>query len=186
MKEYNIPYIANLVVRAQSDDSDAFAELYALTYLKIYNYTRHYLRDDFLAQDALQEVYILALKNIKKLNDPSLFIAWLNRIAFNICYDISRKQKQENNCATDPDIIEIIEDNNLSINPEAHYQQKDDAKHLNNAIEQLPFHEKQVLIMRFYNNMKLEDIANAMSISRSSVKRYLASAQKTLKKILNE
>ena len=33
MKEYSIPYIASLVVRAQSNDSDAFAELYALTYL---------------------------------------------------------------------------------------------------------------------------------------------------------
>lgn len=186
MKEYNIPYIASLVVRAQSDDSDAFAELYALTYLKIYNYTRHYLRDDFLAQDALQEVYILALKNIKKLNDPSLFIAWLNRIAFNVCYDISRKQKQESNSSTDPDVMEFMEDSNLSINPEASYQQKDDAKRLNNALEQLPFHEKQVLIMRFYNNMKLEDIANAMGISRSSVKRHLASGQKALKKLLNE
>ena len=79
MKDMNIPYIAGLVIRAQHSDSDAFAELYALTYNKVYNYTRHYLRDDFLAQDAMQEVYILALKNIGKLNDPTVFIAWLNR-----------------------------------------------------------------------------------------------------------
>ena len=52
MKDLNIPYIAGLVIRAQHSDSDAFAELYALTYNKVYNYTRHYLRDDFLAQDA--------------------------------------------------------------------------------------------------------------------------------------
>ena len=56
MKDMNIPYIAGLVIRAQHSDSDAFAELYALTYNKVYNYTRHYLRDDFLAQDAMQEV----------------------------------------------------------------------------------------------------------------------------------
>ena len=80
MKDMNIPYIAGLVIRAQHSDSDAFAELYALTYNKVYNYTRHYLRDDFLAQDAMQEVYILALKNIGKLNDPTVFIAWLNPI----------------------------------------------------------------------------------------------------------
>ena len=55
MKDLNIPYIAGLVIRAQHSDSDAFAELYALTYNKVYNYTRHYLRDDFLAQDAMQE-----------------------------------------------------------------------------------------------------------------------------------
>ena len=84
MKDMNIPYIAGLVIRAQHSDSDAFAELYALTYNKVYNYTRHYLRDDFLAQDAMQEVYILALKNIGKLNDPTVFIAWLNRICFHV------------------------------------------------------------------------------------------------------
>ena len=55
MKDLNIPYIAGLVIRAQHSDSDAFAELYALTYNKVYNYTRHYLRDDFLAQDAMQD-----------------------------------------------------------------------------------------------------------------------------------
>ena len=39
MKDMNIPYIAGLVIRAQHSDSDAFAELYALTYNKVYNYT---------------------------------------------------------------------------------------------------------------------------------------------------
>lgn len=77
MSELNIQYIAGLVLRARQNDSDAFAELYALTYNKVYNYARHYLRDDFLAQDAMQEIYILALKNLSKLNDPTLFIAWL-------------------------------------------------------------------------------------------------------------
>ena len=98
MKDMNIPYIAGLVIRAQHSDSDAFAELYALTYNKVYNYTRHYLRDDFLAQDAMQEVYILALKNIGKLNDPAVFIAWLNRICFHVCYDMTQKNRPQNDC----------------------------------------------------------------------------------------
>ena len=122
MKDMNIPYIAGLVIRAQHSDSDAFAELYALTYNKVYNYTRHYLRDDFLAQDAMQDA-----------------------------------------------------------NPELHYQQKDEYSRLADALEQLPFNEKQVLIMRYYNDMKLEEIAAAMEISRSSVKRYIASGQDHLK-----
>ena len=139
MKDLNIPYIAGLVIRAQHSDSDAFAELYALTYNKVYNYTRHYLRDDFLAQDAMQEVYILALKNIGKLNDPTVFIAWLNRICFHVCYDMTQKNRPQNDC--------------------------------------------QVLSqeMRYYNDMKLEEIAAAMEISRSSVKRYIASGQEHLK-----
>ena len=109
MKDMNIPYIAGLVIRAQHSDSDAFAELYALTYNKVYNYTRHYLRDDFLAQDAMQEVYILALKNIGKLNDPTVFIAWLNRICFHVCYDMTQKNRPQNDCQVlSQEILDIL------------------------------------------------------------------------------
>lgn len=183
MKEFDISYMANLVSRAQRNDSDAFAELYALTYNKVYNYSRQYLRDDFLAQDAMQEVYILALKNIKKLNDPKLFIAWLNRISFNVCYDISKRLADKQVSA--PETFEIIQDENIGSNPEANYQKKDENARLTQALDMLPFQEKQVLVMRYYNNMKLEEIASAMDISRSSVKRYIAAGQKKLKQIMS-
>lgn len=184
MKELNITYLAGLVLRAKAGDSNAFAELYAMTYNKVYNYARHYLRDDFLAQDALQEIYILALKNLNQLNDPTVFIAWLNRIAFHVCYDMCQKRQKGNEQFSDPEILEIIEDAYPDSNPDTRYQKKDEKARVNEALEQLPLHERQVLIMRFYNNMKLEEIADAMDISRSSVKRYIASGEEKLKKIL--
>lgn len=184
MKELNIPYIAGLVLRAMQDDSGAFAQLYAMTYHKIYNYARHYLRDDFLAQDAVQEIYILAFKNLSKLNDPSLFVAWLNRIAFNVCYDMGRKLSSCSAQASDPELLELVEDDHPAADPEASYVRKDEYLRLQQAVADLPFQEKQVVTMRFYNSMKLEEIADACGISRSSVKRYLASAQETLKKVM--
>ena len=51
-------------------DSDAFAELYAATYQRLYHFAYHYLKDEYLAQDALQETYILVLKNIHSLKNP--------------------------------------------------------------------------------------------------------------------
>ena len=185
MKEPNIQYLAGLVILAKQDDSNAFAELYALTYNKVYNYARHYLRDEFLAQDALQEVYISALKNLKKLNDPTLFLAWLNRISFHVCYDLSQKQGH-GNTVFDPELLEVVQDEHLYSNPESSYQQKDDDEQLRRAMESLPFHEKQVLTMRYYNNMKLDEIADAMDIHRSSVKRYIASGEAHLRQLLKE
>ena len=82
MKDEDYAYMAKLVVASQHDDSEAFAELYAITINKVYNYCRHYLRNAFSAQDAVQEIYVTALTNIGKLNDPTLFIAWLNQISF--------------------------------------------------------------------------------------------------------
>ena len=184
MKEKNIQYMAALVLRARQNDSDAFAELYAMTYNKVYNYARHYLKDDYLAQDALQEIYILALKNLEKLNDPTLFVAWLNRISFNVCYNISSKTRGMSPVSFDPEILESVVDDYEGANPEHTYQQKDEHRRLREALDALPFHEKQVITMRFYNNMKLEEIADACGISRSSVKRYLASGQEALKKKL--
>lgn len=183
MNEANIQYLAGLVLRARQNDSDAFAELYGLTYNKVYNYARHYLRDEYLAQDAVQEVYISVLKNLNKLNDPTLFLAWLNRISFHVCYDISQSLN-EGNMLADPSILDIIQDDHLDANPESHYQTKDEYSRLAKALESLPFHENQVLTMRYYNNLKLEEIAAAMDISRSTVKRYIASGQEHLKQLL--
>ncbi len=183
MKDPDYKYVASLVVRAQQNDSSAFAELYALTYNKVYNYARHYLRDDFLAQDAMQEVYITALKNIQKIKDPSLFIAWINRISFHVCFDMMQKSGTRSETG-DPEILELIRDEYLDSNPEARAEKSDEILRLRKAVESLPFHEREVITLRFFGNMKLEELAAALEISRSTVKRYLASGQEHLREML--
>ena len=93
MASLDYQYLAQLVKRAQMGDSDAFAELYVATYQRQYRFSYRYLRDEFLAQDAIQETYILALKNITTLRDPTVFISWLNQINMRVCFDIYRKQR---------------------------------------------------------------------------------------------
>lgn len=94
MEALDYKYIAKLVSRAQIGDSDAFAELYAATYQRQYLYAYHYLKDEYLAQDALQETYVLALKNLAKLKEPTLVISWLNQINFRVCYNLHKKQQR--------------------------------------------------------------------------------------------
>lgn len=185
MKESNHLYIAGLVLRAQQNDNDAFAELYALTYNKVYNFCRHYLRDDHLAQDALQEVYISVLHNIQKINDPTLFIAWLNRISFNICYDITRKNTTSDDISNQ-EFMELLHDDNPTSNPEAMSQKRDEVRRIHQAVESLPFSQREVIIMRYFNNMKVHEIANTLDISRSTVKRYIAAGLKALKILLKD
>jgi len=179
MADYNHVYIGSLVRNAQAGNSDAFAELYGLTYKHIYNYAAHYLKDEFLAQDAVQETYISALKNIRKINDPCLFVAWLNQIAFHTCFDICKKQNSAYGLI-DPEQLELAQDNNIEHNPEDICEKNDEVLSLQSAIEALPFHEQQVIVMRYYNDLKLEDIASMLRISRSTVKRYLNSAREKL------
>lgn len=181
--DYN--YITELVTRAQAGDSDGFAELYAATYQRQYHFALRYLKDEYLAQDALQETYILALKNLSKLKDPSLVLAWLNQINFRICYNIHKKQQRYNN-----EIAEFSDEmlNSLyhseSTDPEHDAIQIDSQEYIMNQVLKLPFTEAQVIILKYYQNMKHDEIAQLMDISRSSVKRYLVSGRERLKKIL--
>lgn len=181
--EYSHSYIAEFVKRAQAGDSDSFAQLYSYTYNKVYNYARHYLRDDFLAQDAVQEIYISALKNLNKLNDPTLFIAWLNQISFHVCFDIAKSRKSDYG-EVDSEILEEICDVKPGSNPEMIALQNDESKRLKEAIEKLSASERELITLRFFNSMKIDDIVNATGISRSTVKRQLASATEKLKNLM--
>lgn len=62
MAELDYDYIAKLVRKTQAGDSDAFAELYAATYKKQYYFTYQYVKDSYLAQDILQDVFIFVKK----------------------------------------------------------------------------------------------------------------------------
>lgn len=191
MEALDYKYIAKLVSRAQIGDSDAFAELYAATYQRQYLYAYHYLKDEYLAQDALQETYILALKNLVKLKDPTLVISWLNQINFRVCYNLHKKQKLYNSeMVIDNDAVleGSLDAEGLSYHdsPEEAVIKVDSKDYLMNQILNLPFTESQVILMKYYQNLKLNDIAQLMDISRSSVKRYLASGRERLAKILQQ
>ena len=73
MDELDYNYLAELVLKTQRGDSEAFAELYTATYQKQYRFAYRYAKDAYLAQDILQDVYILVLKNINALKNPRLF-----------------------------------------------------------------------------------------------------------------
>ncbi len=179
MAEHNHEQIGNLVIKAQAGSSDAFAQLYGLTYKHVYNYAVRYLKDEYLAQDAVQDTYIHALKNIRNIKDPTLFVAWINQIVFHTCYDM-RKKSDSNYGLTEPEQLELALDENIEHNPQDALEQIDEKRLISKAIEGLPFHEKQVIVLRYYNDMKLEEIAKTLSLSRSTIKRYLKNAKEHL------
>lgn len=183
MPNFNHLYIGGLVKKSQQDDSDAFAELYALTYQHIYQYSYRYLRNPDTAQDAVQEVYILALKNITKLKDATLFVAWLNQIAFRVCYTMCKTQNS-NYGEISPEILELSPDEYMDHNPESKMLKSDQTQSLKKAIQQLASCEQQSIVMKYLNEMTIDDIAKSMQCSRSSVKRYIEKGKKQLHEIL--
>ena len=185
--ELDYDYLAKLVRDTQKGDNDAFAELYTATYQSQYRFAYQYVKDPYLAQDILQDMYILVLRNIHTLKNPRLFVSWLHQINFRICFDTSQKKRrheEELQNAASNQQIEIISNHKISIDPEKHILKKDTQEQIKDAVLSLPAHFAQPIIMRYYNNMNLDDIADAMDCSRSTVKRRLQKAQKILEKKL--
>lgn len=184
MDSLDYRYLASLVRKAQAGDSNAFAELYVATYQQQYRYAYKYLREEELARDALQETFVQALRNIRRLRDPNLFIAWLNRINFRTCYDMKKAQHSE--------LMDIYNEEHLAVQHSPHGRVEeevlkiDSSEYIVRQVMNLPLTESQVILMKYYQEMKLDEIAEIMNTSRSSVKRYLRSGRNHLKKILAE
>lgn len=190
MEALDYKYIAKLTIRAQTGDSDAFAELYAATYQREYLFSYRYLKDEYLAQDALQETYTLALKNLTKLKDPKLVISWLNQINFRVCYKLHQKQQRYNQ---EMKAAEEILENDLENSGEGDIGNAEDSivkidmqEYVINQVLKLPFTESQVILLKYYKDMKIDEIAMLMDMSRSSVKRYLKSGRERLAKVLQQ
>ena len=185
MSVLDYQYIAKLVTRTMTGDSDAFAELYAATYQRLYHFAYHYLKDEYLAQDALQETYILVLKNIQSLKNPELFISWLNQICFRICFNMQKKSAKHKTELGEYEASAKIQEADPYDTPESQAIRIDEKEYRMRQVLNLPFTESQVIFLRYYQNMKLADIAEMLDISRSSVKRYLISGRRRLKQLMD-
>ena len=177
-------YLRELVPSAHKGDSNAFAELYAATYQQQYRYAFRYLQDEGLAADALQETFIRALRNIRKLQNPDLFIAWLSRINFRVCSDILWTAEDDDTVIDDEEcpkmqhpVHDMIENEVLKI---------DQREYLLRQVMNLPLTESQVILMKYYQGMNLNEIADVMNIGRGTAKRYIRNGRVHLRKMLTE
>lgn len=188
--ELDYDYIAHLVRETQKGDRDAFAELYTATYQSQYRFAYQYMKDVYLAQDILQEVYIIVLTNIKTLKNPRLFVSWLHQITFRVCYDTAHKkyfQQEELHSDSLNETVHFSEASvNASVDPEKHVLDKDTQEHIKDAILSLPPQLSAPFVMRYYNDMSIDDIADAMDCSRSTIKRHLTKAKKLLEQKLGK
>ena len=184
MEAFDYGQLARLVNRTKSGDSNAFAELYAATYQRQYAYSCRFLRDTHLAEDAIQETYIQVFRNLDKLKDPTLFLAWLGQINFRVCYDIRTKRKSiADNETVLPEQEDLFTDPSQ---PEHTVLRIDEEQYLMRQVEALPPEESQVIQMKYYQEMTNEEIADATGMSLSTVKRRLKSGRELLHAKLRE
>lgn len=180
-----------LIQRAKSGDQDALTELYQRTYTAVYQTAVALVRDEDTALDILQDSYLKAFRSLDQLKDVNKFGAWMKRIAHNRAVDHLRKTKPVvfSRMSYDSDEAVEFEDDRTENLPEAVIDQNETARLMGEILDGLSPDQRAVIIMFYYEQMSVKQIAHDLRLNENTVKsrllhgrRYVESAVKNLEK----
>ncbi len=140
-------------------------------YNKYYKLAFSYVHNDSDAMDIVQDSAYKAIKNAELLKNQKYVDTWIYRIVINQCKTFLSKNKQ---------ITDDISDVNISFNDK--YENID----LKNALNALDNDEKAIIILRFFEDLKIEDIASVLDIKVNTVKSRLYRCLRKLESIMEE
>jgi len=153
-----------LVERAKRDPRE-FGALYDRHFQQIYRFVYSRVREQTAAEDVTSEVFIKALKAMPRYQDTGRpFAAWLYQIAVNAIADRYRSLRP-----SQP--LEDFHDLSVSGPPiEEQAAQRDEIRRIWAIVEELPVQQRMALVLKFQEDMKIEDIAVAMGKTAGAVK----------------
>jgi RNA polymerase sigma-70 factor (ECF subfamily) len=178
-----------LIQFAQKGDLDAFNRLVLNYQDLVYNQAVRIMGEEAAAQDATQEAFISAYRNIKKYRGGS-FRAWLLRIVTNACYDELRRRRRHPSTPLEPqdEEGEDIESPQWSIDPGELPEEQIGRKDLENAIQhcldELPFDFREVVILVDIHGLDYSEASQASGKPLGTIKSRLARARSRLRECL--
>lgn len=155
---------------------------------KIFSYILNLVKDDSLAQDIFQDAFFKVINNLRKgnYNEEGKFLPWVMRISHNLVIDHFRRNKRMPifDGGDDFDIFTILPlkegniEDKLIIN-----QIHEDVRKL---LEHLPDDQKEVLIMRHYQDLSFKEIADLTSVSINTALGRMRYALINLRKVIQQ
>ena len=181
-----------LIEKSKQGDVEAFEQLITSYQKKIVNLSYRMLGNMSVAEDAAQDIFIRVFRSISGFNEQSTFSTWIYRIATNVCLDMLRKKKRQNEKNTisihrgeENDEYELqIEDNQPS--PYERAQKNAAMQALEKALNQLGDEQKMVIILRDINGLSYEEIAEITNCTLGTVKSRINRSRLTLRKLLEK
>ncbi len=163
-----------LVVRARGGDRDAFTELVARSIGRLTAVARMILRDEYAAQDAVQETFIEAWRSLPGLREPDRFEAWLRRLLVRACFKGVRRTRRA-------DAIEIRM--TPADEPAMPGYERNFALHdqLERGLARIPADQRAIVVLVYYLDLPLADAAQAMGIPLGTTKSRLNRATQALR-----
>ncbi|MFR5367458.1 sigma-70 family RNA polymerase sigma factor, partial [Intestinibacter bartlettii] len=162
------------------NNSEAFEELLLQYKSYLYKVAYTYVKDKEAALDILQEASFKAWLNIHTLKDEEKFKPWITKILVNTAINYIRKESK----------VIYIDDENPIISSENIVSKKaislEEKLDLYKAIDLLKPKYKTVIILKYFDDMKIEDISYVLDVPINTVKSHLKRAKESLSDILKE
>lgn len=146
---------------------------------KVYAKCISMLRDQELAEDATQEIFVKILLSLSKFSGKSKFSTWLYSITYNYCIDQIRKVKKENTVTVnDFSRIDQIDDDIYDSEIK-----ETNVFRLKEVMERLSAEDKSILMMKYQDDLSIRDICNILDKTESAVKMKILRAKEKFLKI---
>ena len=169
MKNYESMTDEMLALQYVGGDNGAFDELLTRNQKKLYDYIMFVVRDPELANDVFQETFVKVITRLQegKYIDSGKFSFWLIRIAHNIIMDTFRQQKSEHiiEPTADNDLSKLKSESILDINRENEFVNAQVLRDVRHIMDLLPTPQREVVYMRFYQELSFKEIAEATGVS---------------------
>lgn len=160
------PSDQRLVKRARAHHKQAWLQLVKRYEGLVFNHALRMTGNREDAMDVMQEVFISVFRNLHLWRGDSSFKTWLMTIAQHRCVEHFRRQRPQ----AQEDVLEHIASDDDWHNPEAVYRGQAQGQQLVRAMQALPFEQRQVVELKFFQHLTLEQIAQQTDCSVNTIK----------------
>lgn len=178
-----------LVASYAEGSNEAFDVLLNRYQSKVFSYIFHIVKNQDVADDIFQETFVKIIMTIKqgRYVETGKFSAWVTRIARNLVIDYFRQEKSENLISIDNDDVDILNRRDLSDSTiEDNMVQTQICNDIRRLIHSLPDTQRNVIEMRFYQNMSFKEIADATNVSINTALGRMRYALMHIRKLAKE
>ena len=174
------------IQQMKNGEETGFNAVYSATYNRVYFRAKQIMKKEEDAEDLTQIVFAEAYKNIHTLQASEVLYSWLDGITYNQGMKIYRKRKEILLMEEAEGMFDALESNDISSMPELTADQRATAEILREIIAELPEAQKAAVIAYYFDDLKVEKIAELMECSTNTVKSRLNYARKYMKQRVEE
>ena len=179
---------SQLITQYLNGDERAFRTLLERYQQKIYTSIYLFVKDDSLAEDIFQEVFIKIINTLRsgKYNHEGKFSQWAMRISYNLCVDNFRrsKRRQHVNPTDSFDIFDVLSCGEP--NAEQMIMRSQTHDRIRKLVDMLPSEQREVVILRHYADMSFKEIAALTRVSINTALWRMRYALINIRKLIEE